>query len=132
MKEDNIDKIREDIIKVKEVYSALLERLNSKIKLLIEKIKSVKTENTELKESLKETNNKITELKIQLTKMNSDLVNKDEEISKLKNLLLNSNIEKTSVQDKENVKSRIKELISRIDVHLNQYEEETDDTKDYD
>ena len=86
-------------------------------------MKEVSEENTLLKENIKELNNSITDLKLQLTKTNSDSVIKDKEISDLKNLLLDSSKSESISQDKENVKSRIKELISRIDVHLEKNEE---------
>jgi hypothetical protein len=115
---------KETIIKLESAYSASLEKLLTKVTLLISKYNEVKEENISLKENVKEQNDKITELKLELTKLNSDSVFKDQEISSLKNMLLNSEVGNTSLQNKENVKSRIKELISRIDVHLDQYESE--------
>jgi hypothetical protein len=60
-------------------------------------------------------------LKLQLTKLNSSLVLKDKELSELKSLLLKTNTSTGYSQDKDVIKSRIKELISRIDVHLDSY-----------
>ncbi len=100
-----------------------IDDLLSKVKLLISKLKDVKNENTLLKENIKNLNLKISELKLQHTKLNTELVNKDKEISDLKSLILNSSNNKIPIKDKENVKSRIQELISRIDTHLEQYED---------
>jgi hypothetical protein len=44
--------------------------------------------------------------------------------------MLNSENDNTSIRDKELVKSRLKELISRIDVHLEQYEDQSKDFED--
>jgi hypothetical protein len=120
-KTENINK--EEIYKLQGYYNTSLEKLFSKVNLLISKFKDIKEENNNLKESIKELNNNITDLKLQLTKANSDSVFKDKEISSLKNLLLNSEVGKTSIQNKDQVKSRIKELITRIDSHLEQYDE---------
>ena len=98
------------------------EEILQKVKLLISKLKDVKNENILLKENIKNLNLKISELKLQHTKVNTELINKDKEISDLKNLVLNTNSNKIPVKDKDEVKSRIKELISRIDNHLAQYE----------
>jgi hypothetical protein len=120
-KPENINK--EEIYKLQGYYNTSLEKLFSKINLLISKFRDIKEENIVLKDNIKELNNNITDLKLQLTKANSDSVFKDKEISSLKNLLLNSEVGKTSIQNKDQVKSRIKELISRIDSHLEQYDE---------
>ncbi|MDQ3020280.1 MAG: hypothetical protein M3R36_06890 [Bacteroidota bacterium] len=97
-----------------------IDDLLSKVKLLISKLKDLKNENVLLKENIKNLNLKISELKLQHTKINTELINKDKEISDLKNLVLNSTDNKISVKDKDNVKSRIQELITRIDTHLEQ------------
>jgi uncharacterized coiled-coil DUF342 family protein len=120
-KTDNINK--EEIYKLQGYYNTSLEKLFSKLNLLISKYKELKEENNYFKENIKELNNNITEFKLQLTKVNSDSVLKDKEISSLKNLLLNAEVEKTSIHNKDQVKSRIKELITRIDSHLEQYDE---------
>lgn len=99
-----------------------IEDLLSRVKLLISKLKDLKNENTLLKENIKNLNLKISELKLQHTKINTELINKDKEISDLKNLVLNSNDNKISVKDKDNVKTRIQELITRIDSHLEQHD----------
>jgi hypothetical protein len=127
-KSENINK--EEIFKLQGFYNTSVEKLFSKLNLLISKFKDLKEENTALKDSIKELNNNITDLKLQLTKANSDSVFKDKEISSLKNLLLNAEVGKTSIQNKDQVKSRIKELITRIDSHLEQYDENVREDED--
>ena len=124
MQENKSEINKESIIKLESAQYASFEKLLTKVGLLVSKFNEVKEENLSLKENIKELNNKITELKLELNKLSSDSVFKDQEISSLKNLLLNSEVGNNSIQNKENVKSRIKELISRIDVHLDQYEQE--------
>jgi len=125
---DNTSEInKENFDRFKDSQKQSLEKLFKKIGELIKFYKETKEENNLLTENNKDLTNKITELKIQLSKSNSDLVFKDKEISDLKNLLLNANNNKLSLQDKQNLKSRIQELISRIDVHLEQYEDERKD-----
>lgn len=99
-----------------------LDELLSRVKLLISKLNESKNENLLLKENIKNLNLKISELKLQFTKANTELINKDKEISGLKSLILSSGDNKVPVKDKNEVKSRIKELISRIDNHLEQYD----------
>jgi len=99
-----------------------IDEILQKVKLIISKLKDVKNENILLKENIKNLNLKISELKLQHTKINTELINKDKEISDLKNLVLNSTNNKIPLKDKDEVKSRIKELISRIDNHLEQYD----------
>jgi uncharacterized coiled-coil DUF342 family protein len=121
---------KEEIYKLQGYYNTSLEKLFSKVNLLIAKVKDLKEENNSLREGIKDFNNNITDLKLQLTKANSDSVIKDKEISSLKNLLLNSEVNKTSIQNKDQVKSRIKELIDRIDSHLEQYDENLREDED--
>ncbi|MCB0722241.1 MAG: hypothetical protein KDC73_00390 [Ignavibacteriae bacterium] len=121
--ENNIDSLQ----KARESHLIALENLFSKARALVNKMKDTQEENKELKEGIKELNSKITDLKLQLTKINSLCVLKDKEISDLKNLALNK--DNNSNQDKDEIKSRIKELISRIDSHLEEaetHEEEYD------
>lgn len=99
-----------------------LDDLLTKVKILISKLKDLKNENILLKENIKNLNLKISELKLQFTKINTELINKDKEISGLKSLILNSGENKVPAKDKNEVKSRIKELITRIDNHLEQYD----------
>ncbi len=121
---------REEIIKLEGVLAVSYESISNKVKVLIEKYNTVNAENHQIKENLKDLNNKITDLKLQLNKLNSDSVNKDKEISELKNMLLSTENDNTSIRDKEVVKSRLKELISRIDVHLEQYEGQSQEFED--
>jgi septal ring factor EnvC (AmiA/AmiB activator) len=126
---DNTTEINKDNFeKFRETHKQSLDRLFNKVGELVKSFRDMKDENNALKETVKDLTNKITELKIQLSKSNSDLVLKDKEISDLKNVLLDSNNNKLSMQDKQNLRSRISELISRIDVHLEQYD---DEKKDY-
>ncbi|MBL8008330.1 MAG: hypothetical protein JNJ56_12435 [Ignavibacteria bacterium] len=106
----------------KNIVRISLDEILAKVKTLISKLKESRNENTLLKENIKNLNLKISELKLQLTKINTELINKDKEISDLKNLILNSKDNKIPVKDKDEVKSRIKDLISRIDSHLEQHE----------
>ncbi|MFZ4590798.1 MAG: hypothetical protein ACOYN6_07355 [Ignavibacteria bacterium] len=121
---------REEIIKLEGLLAVSYESLSSKIKALLDKYRNANEENHQLKENIKEINNKVTDLKLQLNKLNSDTLLKDREISELKTLLLSSENENTNVRDKDFVKSRLKELISRIDVHLETYEDQSQDFED--
>jgi uncharacterized coiled-coil DUF342 family protein len=121
---------REEIIKLEGLLAVSYESLSSKIRALLDKYRNVNEENHQLKENIKEINNKVTDLKLQLNKLNSDTLLKDREISELKTLLLSSENENTNVRDKDFVKSRLKELISRIDVHLETYEDQSQDFED--
>ncbi len=82
----------------------------------------LKNENILLTENIKNLNLKISELKLQHTKLNTEIINKDKEISDLKNSVLHSTNNKVSITDKNVAKSRIQELITRIDTHLEQYD----------
>lgn len=106
----------------KNIVRISLDEILTKVKTLISKLKESRNENTLHKENIKNLNLKISELKLQLTKINTELINRDKEISDLKNLILNSKDNKIPVKDKDEVKSRIKDLISRIDSHLEQHE----------
>ncbi|MCX6157653.1 MAG: hypothetical protein WCK13_07295 [Ignavibacteriota bacterium] len=122
--------IREEIIKLEGLLAVSYESLSGRIKGLVDKYRNANEENHQLKENIKEINNKVTDLKLQLNKLNSDTLLKDREISELKTLLLSSENENTNVRDKDFVKSRLKELISRIDVHLETYEDQSQDFED--
>ena len=121
---------REEIIKLEGLLAVSYESLSGKIKVLLDKYGNVNEENHQLKENIKEINNKVTDLKLQLNKLNSDTLVKDREISELKTLMLSSENVNTNVRDKDFVKSRLKELISRIDVHLEQHEDQSQDFED--
>ena len=100
------------------------EDLLSKVKVLISKLKDAKNETVLLKENLKNLNLKVSELKLQHTKLNTELITRDKEISNLKNSVLNSKHNKIPLKDKNIAKSRIEELITRIDTHLSQYDDD--------
>ncbi|MFC2092834.1 hypothetical protein ACFLSV_02940 [Bacteroidota bacterium] len=127
MAENDKEFNKDEFNKIKDSHKSALDRLFEKVKKLIYKMKEVSDKNNLLKENIKELNNSITELKLQSTKINSDSVVKDKEISDLKNMLLDSSKNVDILQDKENIKSRIKELISRIDVHLEEDGNNDDD-----
>ena len=117
------NEINKDFIKdLKNSVIISLDDLLSKVKILISKLKDLKNENILLKENIKNLNLKISELKLQHTKLNTEIINKDKEISDLKNSVLNSTGNKVSINDKNIAKSRIQELITRIDTHLEQYD----------
>ena len=99
-----------------------LDDLLTKVKTIISKLKDQKNENILLKENIKNLNLKISELKLLHTKLNTELINKGKEISDLKNSVLNSSGNKVSISDKNVAKTRIQELITRIDTHLENYE----------
>ncbi len=130
MENDKPEIAREDLLKLQGVFATYLENLQTKVKVLVDKFAQATGENDRLKENVKELSNKVTDLKLQMNKVNSDSVFKDREISELKTTLINTENNKTSVRDKEFVKSRLKELISRIDVHLEQYEGQAQETED--
>ena len=127
MTENNKEFNKDEFNRLKDSHKSALDRLFEKVKKLIYRMKEVSDENNLLKENIKELNNSITDLKLQSTKINSDSVVKDKEISDLKNMLLDSSKNVDILQDKENIKSRIKELISRIDVHLEEDGNNDDD-----
>ncbi len=113
----------EDFDKAKSLFVQCVDRLTLKIGLLIERLRRLEDENKGFKETINDLNNKLQEIKLELAKSNSDSVLKDKEILNLKSIILGLQSNKSSVLDKENIKSRVKELIARIDTHLEQYEE---------
>ncbi|HMS32514.1 MAG TPA: hypothetical protein PKC91_00365 [Ignavibacteria bacterium] len=118
-----VNEINKDFIKdLKNTVRINMDDLLSKVKILISKLKDLKNENILLKENIKNLNLKISELKLQHTKLNTEIINKDKEISDLKNSVLHSTNNKVSITDKNVAKSRIQELITRIDTHLEQYD----------
>lgn len=121
MKNNLFDSNKDNLGYLKEVELSSLDNLYNKVKLLINRLHESKQENLNLADTNKDLNIKINDLKLQLTKLNSSLVMKDKELSELKSLLLKTNTNTGYSQDKDVIKSRIKELISRIDVHLDSY-----------
>ncbi|MBM4158453.1 MAG: hypothetical protein FJ216_06700 [Ignavibacteria bacterium] len=113
---------KEQFTKAREQFDNSINNLLQKIKLFVEKYNSQKEENKLLKENIKDLNNKVNEIKLQLTKLNTDIVLKDKELSKLKNLLLDK--DSGGLQDRAKMKTRIKNLITRIDGHLQQVDDE--------
>ncbi len=113
---------KEELENAKQLFRQSVARLSTKVNELIAKISRSESDNETLRETIKELNGKIQDLKIEINRLNSESLLKDKEISNLKNMVLSLQTRKTSLQDKENVRSRIKELISRIDTHLEQSE----------
>ena len=105
-------------------FSRALEHLNMKVGMLVEKIGKSDEETKMLKETINELKGKIQEYKIELTKKDSDLVLKDKDISNLKNMVFTLQSNKSTISDKDGVKNRIKELIARIDTHLENQDED--------
>lgn len=97
-----------------------LEKMFSKVKVLVENFNSSKEENNLLKEKVKELEQSLSDIKIEISNKNSDLLNKDKEISDLKNKLLDERKNKISGEDKAQLKQRIRELMVRLDAHLEQ------------
>ena len=97
-----------------------IEKLFSRIKSLAEKHSSVKDENRQLKDKLKELEQALSEIKIDFSNKNSEILIKDRELTELKNKLLDEKKNKISTDDKSHLKSRIRELMVRLDTHLEQ------------
>lgn len=115
----------DEMEELKKNFNRALEHLNMKVGMLIEKISKNEEENKVLKDSVNELKGKIQEYKIELTKKDSDLIQKDKEISNLKNMVFTLQSGDSSIPDKDGVKSRIKELIARIDTHLENQDEKS-------
>lgn len=118
------DSAIDNINEAKNSLRVSIQGLLTKVRMLLTRISKAEEENRDLREQVKELSQKITDLKLQVTHANSQTITKDKEISDLKNVLLTEKNTKSFIQDKEIVRSRIKELISRIDVHLDQYDQE--------
>jgi hypothetical protein len=97
-----------------------LEKLFTKVKNLADKYNNEKNENHLLKEKVKDLERVVSDGKMDLTNKNSELLNKDKEITELKNRLLDEKKNKVSTEDKAQLKSRIRELMVRLDAHLEQ------------
>lgn len=107
---------------VKALYKETIDKFAQKLNTLIDKLIETETENLTIKETIKELTAKMQELKMETTRVKTESVEKDKEISNLKNKLMLSQSGKSSLQDSDNVRSRIKELITRIDTHLEHQE----------
>lgn len=97
-----------------------LEKLFTKIKILVEKYNGVRDENQILKDKVKDIERAVSDIKLDVTNKSSELLNKDKEITELKNRLLDEKKNKISSEDKAQLKSRIRELMVRLDAHLEQ------------
>ena len=95
-----------------------LEKMFAKVKILVDKYNSAKDENKLLKEKVKEAEHTLSETKLELTNKNSEILNKEREINDLKSRLLDERKNKLSLEEKSQLKSRIKELMVRLDTHL--------------
>ena len=97
-----------------------LEKMFTKVKILVEKYNISKDENKMLKEKVKELEHSLSEAEIKVSNRNSELLVKDKEITEFKNKLLDERKNKVSGEDKTQLKSRIRELMVRLDTHLEQ------------
>jgi len=97
-----------------------LEKMFAKVKVLVDKYSSAKEENKVLRDKVKEMEHLLSEIKIEISGKNSEILNKEREISDLKSRLLDEKKNKISIEEKSQLKSRIKELMVRLDTHLEQ------------
>jgi chromosome segregation ATPase len=97
-----------------------VEKLYSKVKVIIEKLNEATIENKSFKEKVKALEQALSEAKIELSNKNSDLLIKDRELTDLKNKLLDEKKNRLSLEEKNLLKSRIRELMIRLDTHLEQ------------
>lgn len=97
-----------------------LEKMFSKVKILIDKYNASKEENKLLKEKVKDLERSLSEIKIELSNKSSEMLTREREINDLKSRLLDERKNKLSVDEKSQLKSRIKELMVRLDTHLEQ------------
>lgn len=97
-----------------------LEKLFSKVKNLVEKYNKFKNENKELKEKITVLESSLNDAEIKISNRNSELLSKEKEISELKNKILEISKNKVSSEDKSQLKSRIRELMIKLDSHLEQ------------
>jgi chromosome segregation ATPase len=97
-----------------------LEKLFTKVKHLTDKYNSYREDNGVLKEKIKDLEQAFSDIKIEISNKNSELLSKDRELTELKNKLLDEKKNKISGDEKTQLKSRIKDLIVRLDTHLEQ------------
>lgn len=97
-----------------------IEKMFSKVKVLVEKFNIARDENKLLKEKVKDLEHSLSEAEIKVSNRNSELLVKDKEITDLKNKILEERKNKVSGEDKAQLKSRIRELMVRLDSHLEQ------------
>lgn len=115
---DNPENKKESLSIAKEVFDISLEALNGRIKSLIEKNRELNYEKNELIDTIKDLKSNITELKLEVTKLNSAIILKDKELAENRSVIIKSKGDSANADDREKIKSQIKELISRIDVHI--------------
>lgn len=115
---DNSDNKKESLSIAKEAFDISIDALTGRIKSLIEKNRELNYEKSELIDTIKELKSNITELKLEVTKLNSSIILKDKELAENRSLIIKSKGDPSSADDREKIKSQIKELISRIDVHI--------------
>lgn len=97
-----------------------LEKLFDKVKGIVERLQTQKDENRILKDKLKELEQNLAEIRLDYSNKSSELLSKDKEVSELKNKLLDERKNKISSDEKAMLKSRIRELMIRLDAHLEQ------------
>lgn len=97
-----------------------LEKIFSKVKVLVDKYNGAKDENKLLKQRIKDLEQALSDVKLETSNKNSELLNRDKELTDLKNKLLDERKNKISGEDKSQLKSRIRELMVRLDAHLEQ------------
>jgi len=122
--ESSAPNTKEEFDKAKLEFKNSIENLVSKIGKLLEKNRKYEKENEKLNETVRELNLKLQEFKLEINKLNSDVVIKEKEISNYKNQIMSLQSGNTSTDDKDKVKSRIKELIAKIDTHLDSFDDE--------
>jgi len=109
------------VLKVNDIgLKSELEKMFAKVKNLAEKYNSVLGENKLIKEKVKDLEHSVSDSKIEISNKNSEILNKDREINDLKSRLLDERKNKISIEEKSQLKSRIKELMVRLDTHLEQ------------
>ena len=97
-----------------------VEKLFIKVKQLVDKLHDVKEENKHFKEKVRDLEQELSEMKIAFSNKNSEILGKDKEMSELKNKLLDERKNRISSEDKTMLKNRIRELMIRLDSHLEQ------------
>ncbi|MBW7855520.1 MAG: hypothetical protein OZ913_00855 [Ignavibacteriaceae bacterium] len=109
---------QENLALAKETFELSVDLLTNRIKELIQKKRDLTFENAELQDKIKALKSDITELKLEITKLNSDLILKEKELAEKRNVIIESRSDSSSENDRERIRSQIKDLISRIDVHI--------------
>ena len=97
-----------------------LEKLFSKVKSMVGLLNSAREDNFRLMEKVKELEKALSDYKIDLSGKSNELLLKDKEISELKTKILEERKNKVSLEEKQQLKTRIKDLMVRLDSHLEQ------------